>query len=82
MIDVDATARALISALGADKTEENIEGTIEAINAIIGSINADWEMHIANDTNEILAEDNICCEECSTPISVKRYRKVLYVLNS
>lgn len=81
-MNVEDMAKGLIKALRADDTEENLEGTIGILKAMIGAVNADWEEYITQDTNELLAEDNICCEGCGAPITIKRCRKVLYVLNS
>ena len=81
-MNVEDMAKGLIKALRADDTEENLEGTISILKAMIGAVNADWEEYITADTNSILAEDNICCEGCGAPICIKRQRRVLYVLNS
>lgn len=81
-MNIEDMALGLIKALKADETEANFEGVVGVLKTMIAATNADWEEYITQDTNELLAEDNICCEGCGAPISVKRYRKVLYVLNS
>lgn len=81
-MNYEELARGLIEALRADESDRNVDGVVKVLESIVGSVNADWEEYITADTNEILTEDNICCECCGTPIKIKRERHVLYVLNS
>jgi cytoplasmic iron level regulating protein YaaA (DUF328/UPF0246 family) len=77
-MDFEAAAMNLIKAVDGVMSNENIEGVIYVMQAIISANNENWEQWITDETNESLAIDNFSCD-CGAAISVERTPTAVYV---
>ncbi len=71
-------AQGLIEAVGGLVSEKSIDGVVSVFKGIEQGLTNNWEEHIAQKTNNILARDNIICE-CGAKILVTRTRQVVQV---
>lgn len=76
---IEDVAKGLILAVGGEVTKEHIEGVVTVFNSIQEGINLNWEVFLAEETNEILALDNTECPDCGRLIQVMRTRTIVHV---
>lgn len=74
----ESLARKLIDAVSGIETEETVAGVVQVFEGIIQGMNNNWERHIAEETNEILALDNVRCPRCDRNIKIERTRSTIY----
>ena len=76
-MNFEATARSLIEAVGGILSNENIDGVVYVLNAVIATHNDNWEKWITQETNDSLAIDKITCD-CGKLIIVERTPSAVY----
>lgn len=78
-LDFPTLAKKLIELVDGDNSDTNVEGVVKVLTSMVQGINLNWEIWIAEETNEVLMQDKTCCPGCAAPITIIRERNVVYV---
>ncbi len=76
-MDFDKAAKTLITAVGGELSDKNLEGVISVMETIVEITNQNWETWLAIETTDVLALDGVTCP-CGQDILVTRERKCVY----
>jgi hypothetical protein len=78
-MDLKEVAKGLIEAVDGEVNDEMIDGVVTVFNGIKRGVNETWEQHLADDTNDILMYDKICCPDCGKQVVVARtWHKIIF----
>lgn len=79
LADLEKLSQGLIEKVDGLVTEKNINGVVEVLRGVAQGIHDNWEQHLANETNDVLMQDNTCCPICTSLIQVVRRRTIIDV---